>query len=168
MPPAFSELDLQIGVCIQIIIFDDITGFDGLHQSEIVRVNDCRSQTVHHSHSYHSRVHDRTDMFRHTVGVIGQTTVDFIPISEIILNELEKPASVVLHSFDNQEQRIEPHILSNIHTMLHTTLHQSLHVHHTLVIVFSDSFAVAKSDNDCVICCCKINILNSSGSICRV
>ena len=52
--------------------------------------------------------------------------------------------------------------------MLHTTLHQSLHVHHTLVIVFSDSFAVAKSDNDCVICCCKINIRNSSGSICRV
>ena len=49
--------------------------------------------------------------------------------------------------------------------MFHTSLHQSLHVHHTFIIVFCNSFTVAKSDNDCIVSSCNINITDSSCSI---
>ena len=49
--------------------------------------------------------------------------------------------------------------------MLHASLHQSLHVHHTLVVVLSDSLAVAQSDNDSVVSCCQVNVLQSSRSV---
>src|SRR5699024_7026742 len=72
---------------------------------------------------------------------------------------------LVLHSLDNQEQRVKPHILFYVHAMLHTTLHHGLHVHHTLVVVLSDSFAVAESDYNCVVGSCQIDVLDSSCSV---
>ena len=52
--------------------------------------------------------------------------------------------------------------------MLHTSFQKGLAVHHTLVVVFCNSFAVAKCNNDCIVCSRKVNVLDSSCSICRV
>ena len=52
--------------------------------------------------------------------------------------------------------------------MLHTSFKKHLAVHHTLVVVFCNTFTVAKSDNDCIVSCCKVDVLNSSSCISRV
>ena len=49
--------------------------------------------------------------------------------------------------------------------MLHASLQQHLAVHHTLVVVFSNSFAVAQSDNDGIVCCCQVDVLDSSSCV---
>ena len=49
--------------------------------------------------------------------------------------------------------------------MLHTSFQKGLAVHHTLVVVFCNSFAVAKCNNDCIVCSCKVNVLDSSCSV---
>jgi len=52
--------------------------------------------------------------------------------------------------------------------MLHTSFKKHLAVHHTLVVVFCNTFTVAKSDNDCIVSCCKVDVGDSVASICRV
>src|SRR5699024_10752201 len=68
-----DQLDFQIRICIQCSVSDDITGLDGLHQSQVIGVYDCRSHTLHHSHGNHCGIHDRTDMLGHTVGIVGKS-----------------------------------------------------------------------------------------------
>ena len=157
-------LQLQIGICVQGVSFEYITGFDGLHQTEVIRVYDSGGQTLHHSHSYQSGIHDRTDGLRHTVTVVGKSAGGVQSHISEHLDALKNFHLFVLHSFNNQEQRIEPEILS-FHTVLQTSLQKHLAVTHTLVVVFCDSFAVAKRDYDCIVSSCQINVLDSSCSI---
>ena len=72
-PAYLPLLQLQIGICVQSVVLEYVAGLDGLHQAQIVRVNDCGGKTLHHAHSNQSGIHDRADVLRHTVGVIGQT-----------------------------------------------------------------------------------------------
>ena len=52
--------------------------------------------------------------------------------------------------------------------MLQTSLKQQLAIAHTLIVVFCNSFAVAKCDTDCIVCSCKVKVLDTSCSVCRV
>ena len=55
-------LDLQVGVGVQGVVLEDVAGLDGLHQAQVVGVDDSGGQTLHHAHCNQSGVHDGTDM----------------------------------------------------------------------------------------------------------
>ena len=44
------------------MVLEDVAGLDGLHQAQVVGVNDGGGQTLHHAHSDQSGVHDGTDV----------------------------------------------------------------------------------------------------------
>ena len=70
------SLQLQVGVGVQLVVLEDVAGLDGLHEPQVVGVDDSGGQTLHHSHGHQSGVHDGTDGLGCTVGVVGQTAGD--------------------------------------------------------------------------------------------
>ena len=66
------KLGVQIRVGVQLVVLEDVAGLDGLHQSQVVRVDDGRGQALHHRHGDQRGVHDRADILRRAVGVVGQ------------------------------------------------------------------------------------------------
>ena len=40
------ELQIQVGVGVQGVVLEDVAGLDGLHQAQVVGVDDSRGQTL--------------------------------------------------------------------------------------------------------------------------
>ena len=55
------------------MVLEDVAGLDGFHQTQVVGVDDCGGQTLHHAHCDQSGVHEGTDVLGSAVGVVGQT-----------------------------------------------------------------------------------------------
>jgi len=106
-------------------------------------------------------------MFRHTVTVIGKTTCGVQSHIREHFDTFQNLHLFVLHTFYYQEERIEPQIFC-FHTMFQTSFQKHLAVTHTLIVVFCNTFAVTQCNNDCIVCSCKVDVFDSSCSICRV
>ena len=50
--------NFQVGVGVQDVVLEDVAGLDGLHQAQVVGVNDSGGQTLHHAHCDQSGVHN--------------------------------------------------------------------------------------------------------------
>ena len=140
-------LDLQIGVGIQLVVLEDVAGLDGLHQAQVVRVDDGRGQALHHGHGDERGVHDRADVLRCAVGVVGQTAGGLQALVREQLDGVQNVHLLVLHALDDQEQRVEPQILG-LHAQRHAAIKHGMAVVHTLVIVLRNAVGGAEGEQE--------------------
>ncbi len=141
------RLKLQIRICIQSVAFEYVTGFNGLHQSQVIRVYDGAGQTLHHSHSYKCGIHDRTDVFRHTVGVVGKSAGRIQSISLNILIHSRTSICLSCIPFTTRNSGSNHRSVGSMPCSIPLS-RRGLAVHHTLVVIFCNSFTVAKCNNE--------------------
>ena len=155
--PWKDKLRVQIGVGVQLVVLEDVAGLDRLHQAQVVRVDDGGGQTLHHGHGDERRVHDRADVLRRTVGVVGQTAGGLQAFVREQLDGVQNVHLLVLHALDDEEQRVEPEV-GCFHAQRQTTLEHMMAVHHALFVVLCDAVGRAQRDADGVVGRSQIDI----------
>ena len=146
------------------MVLEDVAGLDGLHQPQVVGVNDSGGQTLHHAHCNQSGVHDGTDVLGCAVRVVGQTAGGLQTLVGEHLDGFQNFHLLILHTLDDQEQGVEPQVIGG-HAQRQTTLQHVVAVHLTLSVVLGDTVSGTQSDTNSIVGSSQIDVADTGAGV---
>ena len=103
-------------------------------------------------------------MLGHAVGVVGQAAGGLQALLGEGADGVEHVHLLILHSLDDQEQRIEPQVV-RLHPQVQAALQHVVAVHHALLVVLGDAVGGAQRDDDSIVGRGQIDVADTAAGV---